>query len=50
MKTQEELNAEGEKIADLMSQLTTEQVTSVMDQVFEEMLIGMKVVQTVICR
>ena len=42
-KTKEESHAEGEKIADLMAQLTTEEVTAAMDQVFEEMLSGMKV-------
>ena len=35
--------AEGEKVADLMAQLTTEQVTEVMNNVFEEMLGGLKV-------
>ena len=42
-ETEEERQAKGEKIADLMSQLTTEQISEAMDSVFTEMLSDFKV-------
>ena len=45
-ESEEERQAKGEKIADLMSQLTAEQISEAMDSVFAEMLTDFKVTFT----
>ena len=42
-KTAEEEAAENQQVADLMAQLTTEEVKDIMNSAFEEMLGGLKV-------